>query len=67
MREYGYCALGHLWSDADHSQLQASIRSTWPCYSADEGERMRVYNSRYRDNPQSGPSDPGGGPAVACE
>jgi len=67
MQQYRYCASGRGCSDADPSQVRASIGSTWPCYSADEGGCMRVYNSRYRDNPQSGASDLGGGPVVACE
>ena len=58
-----------LCSHVDPSQLElrATIRSRWPCYSADdlEGGRMRVYNSRYRDNPRSGPSNPGGGQVIA--
>jgi len=60
-----YCASGCRCSDPNSSQLRAPIGSTWPCYSADEEGRTRVYNSRYRDNPWSGASDPGGGPALA--
>jgi len=60
-----YCTSGHQCSDADPCQLRASIGSTWPCYTADEGGHTRVYNSRYRDNLESGASDQGDGPALA--